>query len=123
MFTISVETHFRAAHQLTLPDGSKESVHNHNWLVTADVSSDKLNSMGLVMDFNQLKVLINETIAAFDNKALDEISFFQQNKNNPSAENVAKYIYEKLRIELPQGVELRNITVVEEPGCLAKFGE
>jgi 6-pyruvoyltetrahydropterin/6-carboxytetrahydropterin synthase len=106
---------------LILQDGSKESVHNHNWSVTADVSSHKLNSMGLVMDFNQLKVLIDKTVAAFDNKVLNEISYFQH--NNPSAENVAKYIYEKLRIKLPQDVELRNIKVVEEPGCLAKFGE
>ena len=121
MFTISVETHFRASHQLALPDGSKEPVHHHNWLVTADVSSDKLNSMGLVMDFNQLKALIDKTIATFDNRALDRISYFQQ--NNPSAENVAKYIYEKLRIKLPKGVELRNIRVVEQQGCSAKFGE
>jgi 6-pyruvoyltetrahydropterin/6-carboxytetrahydropterin synthase len=121
MFTISVETHFRASHQLALQDGSKEPVHHHNWSVAADVSSNKLNSMGLVMDFKQLKALIDKTIAAFDNRALDRISYFQQ--NNPSAENVAKYIYEKLRIKLPKGVELRNIRVVEEPGCSAKFGE
>ncbi|MHC4557353.1 MAG: 6-pyruvoyl trahydropterin synthase family protein [Planctomycetota bacterium] len=121
MFTISVETHFRASHQLTLQDGSKEPVHHHNWSVTADVSSDKLNSMGLVMDFNQLKALIDKTIAAFDNRALDRISYFQQ--NNPSAENVAKCIYEKLQIKLPKGIELRNIRIVEEPGCSAKFGE
>jgi len=121
MFTISVETHFRASHQLTLPDGSKEPVHAHNWLLTADVSSDKLNSMGLVMDFNQLKAIIVKVIAEFDNTALNRISYFQQ--NNPSAENVAKYIYEKLRIRLPKGVQLRNIRIFEEPGCSAKFGE
>ena len=121
MFTISVEAHFSASHQLTLPDGSKEPVHRHKWSVTANVGGEKLNSMGLVMDFNQLKTMVDNIVAEFDNMALDRISYFQQ--NNPSAENVAKYIYQKLRIKLPKGVKLRNIKVVEEPGCWAKFGD
>ena len=121
MFTISVETHFQASHQLTLPDGSKEPVHSHDWAVTASLSSEKLNNMGVVMDFHTLREMVDKTVAGFDNTALESIGYFQQ--NNPSAENVAKYIYDKLRNELPEGVKLRNIRVVEEPGCSAKFRE
>jgi 6-pyruvoyltetrahydropterin/6-carboxytetrahydropterin synthase len=121
MFTISVETNFRASHQLTLPGGEKEPVHSHDWSVSADVSSEKLNSMGLVMDFSQLKAMLDSIGAEFDNTALDAISYFEQ--NNPSAENVAKYIYDKLLIGLPKGVTLRNIRVVEDLGCSATFGE
>ena len=121
MFTISVERHFHASHQLIMPDGSKEPVHSHDWMVTADLSSEKLNNMGIVMDFRTLKTMIDKTIAEFHNKALESISYFQQ--NNPSAENVAKYVYEKLRIELPEGVKLLNIRIVEEPGCSAAFRE
>jgi len=120
MFTISVETSFRASHQLALPDGSKEPAHYHNWLVTAEVGSNELNSMGVVMDFHGLKAALDDIVAEFDNSQLEAISYFRQ--NNPSAENVAGYVYEKLRIKLPKGVELRNIRVGEEPGCLAKFG-
>jgi 6-pyruvoyltetrahydropterin/6-carboxytetrahydropterin synthase len=104
-----------------LPDGSKEPVHKHDWMVTADVSSDKLNSIGIVMNFRKLQAMIDEIIAGFDNTALESISFFQ--KNNPSAENVAKYIYNKLQTELPEGVKLRNVRVVEEPGCSAVYHE
>jgi len=121
MFTISVERHFRASHRLILPDGSKEPVHSHNWAVTAVLSSEKLNNMGVVMDFRALKVMVDKTVADFDNKALESIGYFQ--RNNPSAENVAKYIYDKLRNELPEGVKLRNIRVVEEPGCSVTFRE
>jgi 6-pyruvoyltetrahydropterin/6-carboxytetrahydropterin synthase len=121
MFTISVERHFRASHQLTLPDGSKEPIHKHDWVVTASLSSEKLNNMGIVMNFQTLQAMIDKTVDGFNNKALDSIGYFQQ--NNPSAENVAKYIYEKLLIELPEGVKLINIRVVEEPGCSATFGE
>jgi len=121
MFTISVERHFQASHQLIMPDGSKEPVHDHDWVVTVDLSSEKLNNMGVLMDFRALQAMIDKTIAEFNNKALESISYFQQ--NNPSAENVAKYIYEKLLIELPEGINLQNVRVVEEPGCSAAFRE
>ncbi len=124
MFTISVETHFWASHQLVLPDGSKESVHNHNWSVTANVSSEKLDSMAVVMDFQKLKAMVDNIVAKLDNpdlSGLNEISYFKQ--NSPSAENVAKYIYEKLLIKLPKGVKLQSIRIVEEKGCSAKFSE
>jgi 6-pyruvoyltetrahydropterin/6-carboxytetrahydropterin synthase len=121
MFTIKVQTQFRASHQLTLPDGSKEPLHHHNWAVTANVSSDKLDSTGLVMDFGQLKALVEKTVTEFDNAHLDSIDYFRQ--NNPSAENMAKYIFDRLEPELPSGVKLRSIKVVEEPGCSAKFSK
>ena len=121
MFTVSVETHFWASHQLTLPDGRKEPVHRHNWLVTADVSSSKLNSMGLVMDFHRLKAMVDNIVAELDDTVLEEEDYFQ--RNSSSAEAVAKYIYEKLRTKLPKGVKLNHIGVIEEPGCSAKFGK
>ena len=119
MFTVSVETSFRASHQLVLADGSKEPPHSHNWLVTANVSSDNLSSTGVVIDFHKLKAMVDNIVGKFDNMVLDKIDYFQQ--NNSSAENVAKYIYEKLSPKLPKGVKLRSIKVVEEPGCSAKF--
>ncbi|MFA5251814.1 MAG: 6-carboxytetrahydropterin synthase [Phycisphaerae bacterium] len=121
MFTVRVETHFWASHQLTLPDGSKEPVHHHNWAVTAKVSSDKLDSMGLVMDFGRLKAMVNEITSGFDNVQLDSADYFR--RNNPSAEKVAKYIFDKLEPQLPNGVKLRSVKVIEEPGSSAKFSK
>lgn len=121
MFTISVERNFHASHQLVMPDGSKEPVHAHDWVVTVNISSEKLNNMGIVMDFRALRAIIDEIIAVFDNESLESITFFQQ--NNPSAENVAKYIYKKLLIELPESIKLQNVRVIEEPGCSAMFSE
>jgi len=121
LFTISVETRFQALHQLTFPDGSKEPLHRHSWLVTATVSSKRLNSMGLVMDFNHLKAMVDNIVAEFEGSRLDENDYFQQNSS--SAETVAKYIYEELSAGLPKGVELEAVKVVEQPGCSAKFSK
>jgi 6-pyruvoyltetrahydropterin/6-carboxytetrahydropterin synthase len=121
MFTVSVETYFWASHQLTLPTGSKEPLHYHNWSVTADVSSDKLDRMGLVIDFHRLKAMLDNTVTELANSPLDKIDYFQQ--NGSSAENIAKYIYEKLQTKLPKGVNLNHISVTEEPGCSVKFSK
>ena len=121
MFTVSAETHFWASHQLTLPTGSKEPLHHHNWSVTADVGSDKLDSMGLVIDFHRLKAMLDGIVDELGNRSLNKIDYFRQ--NDSSAENMAKYIYEKLQVKLPKGVNLNYIGVAEEPGCSAKFSK
>jgi 6-pyruvoyltetrahydropterin/6-carboxytetrahydropterin synthase len=121
LFRVSVETSFRASHQLPLPDGSKESVHQHNWVVCANVSGNKLNSMGLVMDFHKLKAMVDDIVSGFDNASFHEIDYFRRNAS--SAENIAKYVYEQLEPRLPEGVKLRHIKVVEEPGYSVKFGK
>lgn len=121
MFTVSIEMGFLASHQLVLSDDSKEPSHRHNWVVTADVSSARLNSIGLVIDFRRFKTLLRNIIDELNDTSLEKLSYFQQ--NNPSAEVIAKYIYEKLEPELPKGVKLEAIRVVEEPGCTAKFSK
>ncbi len=121
MFTVSVETHFWASHQLALPDGSREPAHQHNWAVTAEVSGSELNKMGLVMDFQRLRVMLDNIAGELDNNAIEKIEYFQ--KNCSSAENIAKYIYEKLEPKLPRGVRLKAVTVGEERGCSARFSK
>ena len=121
MFTVSVETRFRASHQLARADGSKERPHRHQWFVTAHVSSETLDNRGVVMDFQQLKATLDNIVAELDKTTLSKIDYFQRNK--PSAENVAKYVYEKLEPELPKGLRLRSIKVVEKPGCSARFAK
>lgn len=121
MFTIRVETHFQASHRLTLPDGSMEPSHDHDWLVTVDVSSSKLDKMGLVMNFQKLRAMMDEAVSDFDRTALDTIDYFR--RNNSSAENVAKCIFERLQKKMPEGVKLQSVRVVEEPGCSATFSQ
>lgn len=121
MFSVSVETRFRASHQLTMSNGSKEPLHYHNWVVTAEVSSEKLDDLGLVMDFCRLKKSLDKIVSKFDNIQLDSINYFKQ--YNSSAENVAKYISDKLEPKLPEGMKLSGIIVAEEPGCSAKFSK
>jgi len=104
---------------LTLPNGSREPLHDHDWVIIASLSREELDEMGVVMDFHVLRTKLKQITAEFEGMALNEVKCFNQNK--PSAENVAKHVYGLLCGRLPEGVKLRSIKVVEEPGCVAEF--
>src|SRR5437773_9804659 len=106
-FEITTTRSFAAAHQLRLYDGSLEPLHGHNWSVRVTVSAAKLDAIGVVMDFHELERLVDEIIAPMHNRHLNELATFE--RTNPSAENVAAVIGQKLR--LPQAVRLGSVEV------------
>ncbi|MCK4913890.1 MAG: 6-carboxytetrahydropterin synthase [Planctomycetes bacterium] len=110
MFTVSIETNFTSEHQLTLADGSKEDLHKHDWIITASVISEELDSDGFVINFEQLKKMVNDITAEFANTTVDK-----------SAEKVAQHIYQKLQKKLSKNIKLNRVKVVEQPGCSATF--
>ena len=120
MFTVSIETKFQASHRLAMSGGWKEPLHKHNFSVTAKVNSTKLNSMGLVIDFQRFIDLLEEITSKLDNTNLNENKYF---KENCSTEMVAKYLYEKLELKLPRNVKLQSVAVIEATGCAAKFSK
>jgi 6-pyruvoyltetrahydropterin/6-carboxytetrahydropterin synthase len=73
------------------------------------------------MDFSRLKAMVDNIVSELGDTSLAKNDYFKV--NNPSAENVSRYIYERLREELPKGVKLRSIRVTEGPDCWAEFGE
>jgi len=98
MYKIKVITRFSAAHSLRNYGGKCEDLHGHNWKVIITVSGKKLSSSGMVMDFNKLKGMVDEILEEFDHQYLNELSFFK--KHNPSSEEIARYIFMKLKKEV-----------------------
>src|SRR3989442_3722185 len=86
-FDITATRHFSAAHQLRLYDGSLEPLHGHNWKVRVTASADKLDAIGVVMDFHELDRLLGAIIMAMHNTHLNDLPAFAV--LNPSTENVA----------------------------------
>jgi 6-pyruvoyltetrahydropterin/6-carboxytetrahydropterin synthase len=120
-YRIRVDTHFTAAHQLRFTNGEKENLHRHKWGVTAVLSSEKLNKIGLVVDFNHLKKDIDRITEGISGDKMLGHKYFRD--NNCSAENVARYIYYALKPRLVKDVKLESIEVEEEPGFRAEFSE
>ena len=108
-FEITAFRIFAAAHQLRLYDGSLESLHGHNWRVKVMVGADRLDSIGVVMDFHELDRALEQTITPMRNRHLNELAAFQE--INPSTENIAMHIARNL--VLPNSVRLLSVEVWE----------
>src|SRR5215210_1886553 len=109
-FDITTTRSFSAAHALRLYDGSLEAVHGHNWRVKVTVSREKLDSIGVVMDFHELERRVDEIVAPLHNRHLNDVVPFTR-ELNPSAENVALHVGRSLR--LGDGVRLASVEVWE----------
>jgi 6-pyruvoyltetrahydropterin/6-carboxytetrahydropterin synthase len=116
-FSITTMRDFSAAHQLRLYDGSLEPVHGHNWRIRVTVSADKLDPIGVVMDFHELERRLAEIIGPLENRHLNELPPFKS--LNPSAENVALHIGRSL--SLPANVRLESVEVWETVGNSAIY--
>jgi len=119
VFTISIETQFKAGHSVALPDGSREPEHEHFWAVLVEVSSDKLDGRGMAIDFAQLKARLTDITSKLGGASINDIDYFRE--KGPTAENVATYIFQRLEPNLPDGVRLASVSVSEQVGCTAKY--
>ena len=117
MFQITCTREFSAAHALRMYDGSLEPIHGHNWRISVTVSADKLDSIGVVMDFHVLEKLVDEVVRPMHNRGLNDLPAFAN--TNPSAENVALHIGRSLN--LPANVRLSKVEVWETWNCSAVF--
>ena len=78
MYEVTINTHFSAAHRLRHYNGECERLHGHNWNVTVSIASDKLNELGMVMDFKVLKSKTNALMDEFDHQYLNEVPPFTE---------------------------------------------
>lgn len=120
MYALVVRDEFSAAHRL--PDsGSKcERLHGHNWKVEVEVSAERLDARGMAIDFNDLKALTGEILEELDHRLLNDLPAFQE--QNPTAENLARYIYERLAERVAEGrVKLDRVRVWESETTAASY--
>jgi len=97
MYEIKVISEFSGAHNLRHYKGKCEDLHGHNWKIEVSVAGDKLDEAGMIVDFRELKAKLNKVLEILDHKLLNDLDFFK--KINPTSENIAKYIYDKLDLK------------------------
>lgn len=122
MYKLKIITDFDAAHQLRGYRGKCENIHGHNWKVEIEVVGEKLNEIGIAIDFKELRQITDEVISRLDHTFLNEISPFEQ--INPSSENIAQWIYRSLKEKLQdKPVRLYSVTVWESEHAAATYFE
>jgi 6-pyruvoyltetrahydropterin/6-carboxytetrahydropterin synthase len=97
MYEVTIIKSFSAAHVLENIGGKCEELHGHNFKVEVTVAAPKLNPAGLLIDFRMVKKWLAEILENIDHKYLNTLPSFAG--INPSAENIAKYIGEKIESE------------------------
>lgn len=112
---------FDAAHFLREYEGKCASIHGHTWEVKVTVKGTKLNDQGLLIDFGLLKSMLKEVLNYFDHKLINELPQFGENKLNPTAENLAFFIYRSIEEKLPKEVILDQVEVWESPKSSAVY--
>jgi len=113
MFEVSVEQSFASGHALRNYHGKCENVHGHNYKVRITVQGEQLDSTGLLVDFAEVKRLMGDVIDYLDHRFINDLAPFDV--VNPSAENIAKYFYDRVSGGLSGagGVQVSEVKIWE----------
>ena len=119
MYELVVTDNFAAAHNLRGYKGKCESLHGHNWKVEVTLAANTLDRLGMVMDFKEAKQALGAVLERYDHKYLNEVDDFRE--INPTTENMARIIFERLAGVLPQHVAVCGVAVWESERCCARY--
>lgn len=122
MFEVSVRGHFSAAHHLAGHPGKCARQHGHNWEVEVFLRGEQLNDTGILADFGHLKEALRARLSELDHLDLNILDDFAV--NNPTSENIARFLYAKLSSELDCArYKVRRVSVREGPWSQASYWE
>ena len=118
MYRLRIESHFDAAHKLDGYKGKCARLHGHTWKVEVFVIGEKLDEVGMVVDFEVLKGKVKEITEKLDHTFLNDFKEI----GNPTSENIARYIFKNLK-GLPKNVKLEKVRVWESPSSWCEYYE
>ncbi len=127
--------HFSAAHRLHRPDWSEDrnrevfgdcsnpNWHGHNYELDVTVEGELDPETGYVLDLKKLKRIVQDlVIGDVDHRNLNlDVGWIEE--VNPTTENLAVAIWDRIHPHLPAGVELKRVALWETPrNCVEYYG-
>ena len=121
MFEVTIEETFAAGHALRNYRGKCENVHGHNYRCQVTLEGAELDHIGLLVDFVELKRVVHGVLDRMDHQWLNEFPPFDV--LNPSAENMARYIYEQVSegLKTREGVRVGLVRLWETDTANATY--
>ena len=121
MFEVTIEETFAAGHALRNYRGKCENVHGHNYRAEVTLRGAELDAIGLLVDFVELKKVVHAVLDRMDHQWLNDLPPFDT--LNPSAENMAKYIYDEVRagLKTKEGVRVASVRLWETDTASAAY--
>ncbi len=138
MITCTRRIEFDAAHRIINHESKCKLLHGHRYALEASFVAENLDDLGRVIDFGEIYSLLgtwindnldhNTILSIKDKKLGDKISeetgqkIFYINEN-PTAENIAKYIFEEIcpKIFANKKVKCTKIKLYETPNCYVEL--
>jgi len=131
MYRVTRKIHFCYGHRLLDYEGKCRHLHGHNGIAVITLAGDRLDQRGMVMDFSDVK----KSVGAWIDATLDHTMLLRQDDPvlpllrqrgervhvldvNPTAENIAKLIYD---YAAAQGFPVVEVRLWETPSCYATF--
>ncbi len=127
MFLISVSATFAASHIIPGYPGICSRLHGHNWTVDVTWATDRLNPLGMALDFHAAEALVAPIVQEVDHSHLNDHPFFLERP--PTSENVAFLFFSRLKDAmnaseaLPSHVRLDQVAVAEMAPYRAVYRE
>ncbi len=125
MYEVTVEADFASGHYLRNYRGKCENPHGHNYKVRVTLAGAALDETGLLLDFKLLKQVLKPVIERIDHQMLNDLEPFTT--LNPSAENIAKYLYDETNRQLARvtgdRVRVKDCTIWETESTTATYYE
>jgi len=129
---------FDAAHRILGHPGKCAYLHGHTYYLEVTVTAARLDALGMVMDFDDLRALVRKivldrwdhaTLLTAEDPLAPAISSIQAEapekvvrlKNNPTAEVLTREAWEAISRALPPGVRLLRVKVEETPACSSEL--
>lgn len=119
VYELTVRDHFDAAHALIGYDGPCRFLHGHTWDVEVTIEGERLDDVGMLCDFKDVKGAIHAILDNFDHHCVNDVPPFDQ--VNPTAEHLARVVFCELEPRLPEGVALKEVAVWESPAARVAF--
>jgi 6-pyruvoyltetrahydropterin/6-carboxytetrahydropterin synthase len=120
MFTVFKDFTFAAAHTIRGHTGGCQNLHGHNYRVRVHVSAARLDELGMVIDFADLKKVLTAVLGPFDHHLINDIPPFDQ--RNTTAELVAEYVFHEVERRLgEERLSVARVEVWENDSACAIF--
>lgn len=120
MFTVFKDFTFAAAHSIRGHTRGCENLHGHNYRVRVYVAAARLDALGMVVDFVDLKAAVGEVLGPFDHRVINDIPPFTE--RNTTAELVAEYVFDEVDRRLSdERVRVVRVEVWENDSACAVY--
>ena len=124
-YTIFKEFAFAAAHHIPDHPGKCRHMHGHNYRIRVFIQAERLDPIGMVMDFSHIKAMLKEVVGHFDHRVINDFPPFDTQP--PTAEVLSEFVYRGIEERLEakdreeRGLRVAKVEVWENRTSCATY--